>query len=182
MTTRTVTRLFETEAAAVAAVAALEAAGIATDDISIIIRDHDANSDTRAAGTTAVRDRAIASEAGTGAAIGAVLGGGGGLLAGIGAVAIPGIGPVIAVGWLVATLAGVGIGAAVGGSAGGLMGALTNAGVPAADAHAYAEGVRRGGSLVTVRVAACHIEAVEQILDDHTIVDSDAVTGQIARR
>src|SRR6185437_13482826 len=92
-----------------------------------------------------------ASGAGTGATTGAVLGGGAGLLAGLGMLAIPGVGPVVAAGWLVATLAGAGAGAAVGAAAGGLVGSLTAAGVPEREAHVYAEGVRRGSSLVTVR-------------------------------
>ena len=92
------------------------------------------------------------SNAGAGAKRGAVagtaVGGGLGLLAGIGALAIPGVGPVVAAGWLVATLAGAGVGA----GAGGLLGALTGAGVGEEESHVYAEGVRRGGSLVSVRV------------------------------
>ena len=100
-----------------------------------------------------------ASDAGTGATVGTVLGGGAGLLAGIGALAIPGAGPVVAAGWLVATLTGAGVGAATG----GLIGSLTGAGLSDADANVYAEGVRRGGTLVIVRAdddAAPRIEAI----------------------
>lgn len=82
-----------------------------------------------------------------GAGTGAVLGGIGGLLVGLGALAIPGIGPVIAAGPLAATLLGAGVGAA----AGGMIGALVDAGVPEEQAGYYAEGVRRGGTLVSVR-------------------------------
>ena len=70
------------------------------------------------------------------------------LLAGLGLLAIPGVGPVVAAGWLVATAAG----AAAGGLTGGIVGALTQAGVSDEDAQVYAEGVRRGGTLVTARV------------------------------
>jgi hypothetical protein len=66
-------------------------------------------------------------------------------LTGLGIMAIPGVGPVVAAGWLAAT-------AAVGGAAGGLIGALTDSAVPEEDAHVYAEGVRRGGALVTAKV------------------------------
>src|SRR5208337_657093 len=59
---------------------------------------------------------------------------------------------VVAAGWLVATAAGAATGAVVGAAAGGLVGSLTGAGVPERDAQFYAEGVRRGGTLVTVRV------------------------------
>ncbi len=61
--------------------------------------------------------------------------------------AIPGIGPIVAAGPLAATLAGAGVGAV----AGGLIGGLTRAGVPEDEANVYAEAVRRGGALVTVR-------------------------------
>jgi hypothetical protein len=70
------------------------------------------------------------------------------LLAGLGLLAIPGLGPVVAAGWLASTA----LGAIVGGTAGGLIGALTAAGVSKEDAHVYAEGIRRGGTLVTARV------------------------------
>ena len=70
------------------------------------------------------------------------------MLAGLGLLAIPGLGPVVAAGWLASTA----LGAAVGGAAGGLIGALTAAGVSKEDADIYAEGIRRGGTLVTARV------------------------------
>jgi hypothetical protein len=62
--------------------------------------------------------------------------------------AIPGIGPVVAAGWLVSTFAG----AAAGGLTGGVVGALTQAGVNKEDADTYAEGLRRGGAVVSARV------------------------------
>jgi hypothetical protein len=87
--------------------------------------------------------------AGKGAGIGAGLGGAAGLLAGLGLLAIPGLGPVVAAGWLAATA----VGAAAGAATGGLVGALTEAGVSKEEAPLYAEGVRRGGTLVSARVA-----------------------------
>ena len=107
--------------------------------------------------------------AGTGATLGTVLGGGAGLLAGLGMLAIPGVGPVVAAGWLVTTLVGAGAGAA----AGGLLGSLVGAGVSEADAQVYEEGVRRGGTLVTVRADDAHVDRVVDILDDHGSVDID---------
>ena len=62
--------------------------------------------------------------------------------------AIPGVGPVVAAGWLVATLAG----AAAGAATGGILGALTQAGISNDDAQVYAEGLRRGGAVVSARV------------------------------
>jgi hypothetical protein len=99
--------------------------------------------------------------AATGAGIGATVGGIAGLLAGLGIIAIPGIGPVVAAGWLASTA----VFAAAGGVAGGILGALTEAGVSEEDAQVYAEGVRRGGTLLTVRVPEGDQERVESILD-----------------
>jgi hypothetical protein len=154
---KTVTGLFDTHDAATSAVAQLEQAGVPSGDISIVSnnaathRDHD-NSNA-------------ADGAGAGAGIGALAGGAGGLLTGLGLIAIPGVGPVVAAGWLAATLAGVAAGALVGGAAGGIVGALTESGVPEEDAHVYAEGVRRGGSLVTARVEDDLVQRAEDILD-----------------
>jgi uncharacterized protein (TIGR02271 family) len=102
-----------------------------------------------------------------GAGIGAVVGGLGGLLVGLGALAIPGIGPVLAAGPLITALAGAGIGAA----AGGLLGALAKAGIPSDEAELYAEGVRRGGTLVTVNAADDMADRAVDILNHHNPVD-----------
>lgn len=141
---RTVTGLFDDYNDATAAVEALEDAGVPSDDISIVSN----NADERY-----TKDHSGAAEGGvTGAGLGALAGGAGGLLTGLGIMAIPGVGPVVAAGWLAATAVGAAAGAVAGGAAGGLIGALTDSGVSEADAHVYAEGVRRGGSLVTARV------------------------------
>jgi hypothetical protein len=79
----------------------------------------------------------VAGDAGIGAAIGGV----GGLLLSFAGMAIPGVGPVLAAGPIVAALGGAGLGAA----AGGLIGVLTESGIPEDEAGLYAEGVRRGG-------------------------------------
>jgi uncharacterized membrane protein len=86
------------------------------------------------------------------------------LLASIGVLAIPGFGPLLAAGPLVAILTGVGAGAAVGAVAGGLVGALIVAGVPEAAAHRYAESVRSGGTLVAVTAEGSRAPMVEQIM------------------
>jgi hypothetical protein len=116
----------------------------------------------------------VASGAGTGASIGAAVGGGAGLLAGLGMLAIPGIGPVVAAGWLAATLAGVAAGASVGAVSGGLIEAMTGAGVAREDADLYAESVRRGGTLVVARVDDGHVDFVEAIMRRHNPVDAAA--------
>lgn len=112
-------------------------------------------------------------QAAEGAAVGAVAGGAiGGLwaaLAGLGALAIPGIGPIIAAGPIVAGLSG----AAIGAVAGGLIGALIGWGVPEAEAEYYAEGVRRGGTLVAVSTVDSRVDDATRILKDHDPVDLD---------
>lgn len=105
------------------------------------------------------------SNAGTGAGIGATAGGLAGLLTGLGLLAIPGVGPVVAAGWLVATA----VGAAAGGTAGGILGALTKAGTNEDDARLYAEGVRRGGTLVSARVPDADRTKYEAVLDRSAI-------------
>lgn len=96
-----------------------------------------------------------------------------GLMAGLGLLAIPGVGPVVAAGWLAATAAG----AAAGGLTGGIVGALTQAGVSDDEAHVYAEGVRRGGTLVTARVSDADASRLEGILDRSSLKTADLRTG-----
>lgn len=156
--TKTVSALYDTYAAASSAVSALEASGVPHGDISIVAN----NSDNWHKGDKTPVD---GTDAGKGAGIGAAVGGLGGLLTGLGLMAIPGVGPVVAAGWLVSTAVGAAAGAAVGGVAGGLVGGLTEAGVPERDAHVYAEGVRRGGSLVTARVEDSRAAAAQAVLD-----------------
>jgi hypothetical protein len=148
--------VFDNRADAMAAVEALHGAGIDDEDISIVASNDDGYSTGEASNA--------AKDAGKGAGIGAVLGGAGGLLTGLGMMAIPGVGPVVAAGWLVATAAGAVAGAAVGGAAGGLVGSMTANGIPERDAHVYAESIRRGGSLVTVRVDDVDAPAARKIL------------------
>ncbi|MHC2109086.1 hypothetical protein [Methylobacterium sp. CM6246] len=161
---QTLSALFDRYDDAAAAVTKLEAVGVPHSDISLVGNKTETTAD--GAGDTA--DHA-ATGAGTGATLGTILGGGAGLLAGLGLMAIPGVGPVVAAGWLVATLTGAGIGAA----AGGLTGSLTGAGVSESDAHAYAEGVRRGGSLLTVRADEAHAAEAARILEEHGAIDLD---------
>ncbi|MDB5595895.1 MAG: hypothetical protein JWM36_2856 [Hyphomicrobiales bacterium] len=162
--TRTVSALFDTYAAASSAVSALEAAGTPRSEISIVSN----NSENWHKGDAASD---AADDAGKGAGIGAAVGGLGGLLTGLGLMAIPGVGPVVAAGWLASTAVGALAGAAVGGAAGGLIGGLTDAGVPERDAHVYAEGVRRGGTLVTARADESRADAAQAILDRNKAVN-----------
>jgi uncharacterized protein (TIGR02271 family) len=107
----------------------------------------------------------MAKGAGTGAAIGGLAG----LLLSLTALAIPGIGPVVAAGPLAAIIAGAGIGA----TAGGLISGLTRLGVPEDDANYYAEGVRRGGTLISVDAADDKAENAVAIMKRHGAVEID---------
>ncbi|MBZ9847996.1 hypothetical protein LB565_08360 [Mesorhizobium sp. CA14] len=162
----TVTGLFDDYQDASDAVSELEAIGVPRDDISIVAN----NSDNwyRQDETSETSEDAAA-----GAGLGALVGGAGGLLTGLGIMAIPGVGPVVAAGWLAATAVGAVGGAVVGGAAGGIVGALTESGVSERDAHVYAEGVRRGGSLVTARVDDRLTGEAERILRGERSVNLD---------
>jgi len=151
--TQVLTSFYDSYDEAKRTVGNLEAAGIPGSDISIIA--------SRA-------DDPHSSGAASGAGVGLIAGGGAGLLAGLGVMAIPGIGPVVAAGWLAATL----VGAAAGAAGGGLIGALVSAGASEEkDAHVYAEGIRRGGNLVSVRVDDAQANTASMILQHHRPVD-----------
>src|SRR5215207_8602808 len=146
---KTIVGLFDDVNEAHRVVQELIDAGVDRNKISIVANDVKGEyKQYRADGSSA------AEGAGAGAVGGGVLGGVIGLLVGIGALAIPGIGPVLAAGPLVSALGAAGAatvtGAGIGAVAGGLVGALIGAGVPEEHAHVYTEGVRRGGTLVTV--------------------------------
>lgn len=183
MANQTITAFFDKYEDAAAAVRKLEAAGISHGSISLVAGDKDQRYSQEAYRSFdaaegqdrgATGDRHDAGDgAGTGATVGTLAGGGAGLLAGLGMLAIPGLGPVVAAGWLVSTLVGSGVGAAVG----GLTGSLVNAGVDEGDAHAYAEGINRGGALVTVRASDAERDQVLDILDDEGTVELDDRTA-----
>lgn len=174
----TITRLFDSHSQALDAVSDLEAAGVDHDRISIVSN----NTDNWHAGHSHP-DRApgghggplgdrngdgendVADGAGKGATTGGVIGAAGGLLAGLGMLAIPGLGPVVAAGWLASTAVGAAAGAAVGGATGGLLGALKEAGHSDEEANVYAEGVRRGGTLVSIKADEHDRARLEGILN-----------------
>jgi uncharacterized protein (TIGR02271 family) len=184
---KTVIGLFETYTDAQDAVQELIDTGVNASDISLVANDargefknFRAGVDS-AAGDFDTRDQTGGTKgaegATTGAVGGGVLGGALGLLAGIGALAIPGIGPVLAAGPLVAALgsagAGAVAGAGIGAAGGGLLGGLAGLGVPDEDANLYAEGVRRGGTLVTVQTDDTMAEQVADIFERHGAADLD---------
>ena len=114
------------------------------------------------------------SGAGVGAGIGAAIGGVGGLLVGLGALTIPGLGPVLAAGPIavaLSTLMGAGVGAAAGGMTGGLLGALIGLGIPEEEAEFLVQGVQRGAVLLTAQVQDQRADEIVSILDRHHPTD-----------
>jgi len=142
-----VTRLFDTLEQAERAVVELERAGVPGDDISLVSHQPREAS-------------------GVGAKLGGAIGAGG-VLAGLGLLAIPGLGPVIAAGWVASAAVGAVVGGAVAAGAVGLVGALTHAGVSREDADIFAEAVRRGGTLVSAKV------------EDDLLAQADAALSQV---
>jgi hypothetical protein len=181
---RTVTRLFDHHTDAIQAVDELERAGISHDRISLVSNNsdnwhagHQHSGDTDGRGgplgdRNGDGENDVADGAGKGAATGGLIGGGAGLLAGLGMLAIPGLGPVVAAGWLASTAVGAAAGAAAGGATGGLLGALKEAGHSDEEANVYSEGVRRGGTLVSVRADDAEADRIEQILNGRRGVDA----------
>ena len=157
-----ITKVFEHYNHAKKAVADLEAAGVSSLAISIVANKKYTEVESE---VDIVKEEAT--EAGAGAGIGAAAGGAVGLLTGLGLMAIPGVGPVVAAGWLASTA----LGAAAGGAAGGILGSLIGAGVPDEHAHVYSEALRRGGTLLTVKVEDNMVERTHAILDRHQPLD-----------
>lgn len=157
---KTLSGLFDTRSDASQAIEDLVERGVSRADISVLSND-----------SAGWYDEDSEEEAGaeTGAGLGALAGGAGGLLAGLGMLAIPGIGELVAAGWLLSTAAGAAAGAIIGGAAGGLVAWLMDSGVDERDAHVFAEGLRRGGTLVTARVPESLTVAAEAIFLKHGV-------------
>ena len=133
--------LSDSEAQAQSIVTQLKNAGFSNNDISVLFPDKSGTKDFAHEQHTKAPEGA-ATGAGTGGALGGALG----WLVGIGALAIPGVGPFIAAGPIVAALAGAGVGAAVG----GLTGALVGMGIPEYEAKRYEGKIKEGNVLISV--------------------------------
>lgn len=133
--------LYRNRAGVESAVDALKAAGFRNTDISVLFPENVGTKDFAHEKNTKAPEGAT-----TGAGTGALLGGTLGWLAGIGALAIPGLGPFIAAGPIMAALAGAG----VGGTVGGLTGALVGMGIPEYEAKRFEGRVKEGGILLSV--------------------------------
>jgi len=127
----------------------LIAAGFLSDDISVLLPDRNSSKEFAHEKNTKAPEGTT-----TGATAGGAIGGTLGLLAGIGALAIPGVGPFIAAGPIMGALAGLGVGGAVG----GLLGALVGLGIPEFEAKRYEGRIKEGGVLLSV-----HCDSSEQV-------------------
>jgi hypothetical protein len=161
--------IYKSVSAADTATDTLVKAGFTAADVSVLLPE---NLGTRQIGT----EKATKAPEGatTGAGTGAVLGGTLGLLAGIGALAIPGVGPFIAAGPIMAALAGIGVGGAVG----GFTGALIGMGIPEYEAKRYEGRLKEGGILLSVHCdTSDQIKRAKEILKN-TGAEDIASTGE----
>lgn len=133
--------IFKSRASTENAVDQLKLAGFRNSDISVLMPDKDTTKEFAHERNTKAPEGAT-----TGAGAGLILGGAFGWLAGIGALAIPGVGPLVAAGPIMAALAGAGIG----GTVGGISGALIGFGIPEFEAKRYEGSVKDGGILMSV--------------------------------
>jgi len=147
----------------------LQAAGFSNNDISVLFPDESTTRDFGHEKNTKAPE-GIATGAGTGGVLGGALG----WLAGIGALAIPGVGPFIAAGPILAALSGAAVGAAVGGIAGGLVGL----GIPELEAKRYEGKIKAGNILLSVHTESSdELSEAEKIFKDANATDICA-TGE----
>lgn len=151
--------IVETQAQAETVVSELQNSGIQSSEISVLFPDKQGTKDFAHEHHTKAPEGAIA-----GVGAGGVVGGTIGLLAGIGALAIPGVGPLIAAGPLMATLSG----AAAGATVGGVAGALVGLGIPEIQAKTYEGKIRGGNILIAVHTEDnVHEKSAKGVLERH---------------
>jgi len=169
--TKTITRVYDDYLVAENTVRDLKAAGLGDSHIGIVASNtegwhkpgggdvdpkHDKDRDGK-------DDRSEG--AATGGGVGAILGGAAGAAVGLGLLAIPGVGPVVAAGWLAALASG----AVGGGVVGGLIGALVESGTSKENAELYVEALRRGGAIVTAKVSDDDVVRYTEIMDRNAL-------------
>lgn len=168
-TNKAVFGIYKTRVGVEAAVDALKAAGFRSSDISVLMPEKSSTKEFAHEKHTKAPEGAA-----TGAGSGLVIGGALGWLAGIGALAIPGVGPFIAAGPLMAALAGAGVGGAVG----GIVGALVGMGVPEYEAKRYEGLINKGGILLSVHTDSSEwAKRAEEILEN-TGAEDISTTGE----
>jgi len=149
----------------------LKDAGFSANDISVLMADKGGTRDFAHEHNTKAPEGAA-----TGAGSGALVGGTLGWLVGIGALAIPGLGPFIAAGPILAALSG----AAVGGTVGGLTGALIGMGIPEFEARQYEGKLKSGGSLISIHSEdSQEVERARAICERAGVIDV-TTTGEVA--
>lgn len=163
----TIICVFDSMNDAQSAVQDLVQAGVSRSEISLMANDGKGEYASSLPSTGDVKKTTDGTTVGENVAAGAGFGALGGLLLGLGALAIPGVGPIVAAGPLAAALGG----AAVGAAGGGVIGALKDAGVPDDDAQFYNESLRRGGVVVSVHAEAGQEDQIGAILDRHNAVE-----------
>jgi len=168
---KSVIGIVETQIQAERIVDQLQQRGVASSDVSVLFPDKRGSKDFAHEHNTKAPEGAVA-----GIGAGGVVGGTLGLLAGIGALAIPGVGPLIAAGPLMATLSGAAAGAAVGGIAGGLIGL----GLPEYDAKSYEGKVKSGNILIAVHTDDSETEKRAKHTLESNGAHDIAVTGDSA--
>jgi hypothetical protein len=161
--TKTVVASFENLSRAEQAVRELQGAGYSKSDISVLTNRVEPGASQFTDDSQGRTGENVAADAGIGAALGGI----GGLLVGFAGLAVPGVGPILAAGPIIAALTGAGVGAV----AGGMIGALTASGIPEEEAHYYAEGVRRGQTVVTVKTEEDRADRAREILDRFGAID-----------
>ena len=189
--TKTVVGSFDSLSEAHRVVDELRTLGMASDDVSLVANNTTGSSgattgatastgaamgtaDTPASWQDSSNTHTTVHDVGTGAVAGGVIGGAAGLLAALVGLTLPGIGPIVAAGPLAAALTGAGVGAI----AGGLAGGLRHLGVPDTHADYYAEAVRRGGALVTVRADDARADEVAALMQRHGAHDIEDRVSQ----
>lgn len=162
---QTVIGLFEDVEIADAAVEALLESNIQEESVSVIAREDIVEDVAPDLVDEEVQGKNIGQRAGEGALGGGAVGGLLGLLVGVGAISIPGVGPAFAAGSIATAIGMAAGGAAVGTATGTLIGAMLGLGVEEERAHAYAEGLKRGGILVLVEVEESQAADARDIFD-----------------
>jgi hypothetical protein len=168
----TIYRLYDSYADASRVIIELEVAGVPRSETGVISNNSDAwYRATESTNVVPLQKQSASGETAPddkfeGAAIGAAIGATAATAASlVTMLMLPGIGAVVAAGWLAAMLGSM----AIGGMTGGLLGALTNAGISEDDAHVFVEGVRRGGTLVAARVSPADVLRIEPIMNRSTV-------------
>jgi hypothetical protein len=169
--TEAIAGFFHTREEGQAAEQALLSSGFTRDEVSFVAGDTNGH---QIPAVGPLESTGAESEAAGDALVGGMVG----LAAGMVAVVLPGIGPLVAAGPLAGTLAGAIGGLGLGAAAGGVIGLLRDHGVSEEEARFFAEGVKRGGSLVTVRTGEDRMDQARKTLERHGALDTESLSQE----